>query len=680
MKNKILLTAGILLALTSCKQKQDNSVNKFDDPLILNMDTTVSPGEDFFRYATGNWMKKNPIPPAERTWGIWSLVQDETYQRMQSLSVDASMQQAEEGTATKMIGDFYHSGMDTVAIEKNGITPLKPFFDEINSISDVNSVLKVISKLQTYGVAPLFNVYIFQDEMRSDVVALHLYQGGIGLPNRDYYTNDDERNRSIRGNYKEHLYNIFRLAGDDSITASKNRDYVFDIETSLAKSSRKLAELRDPYRNYNKMQLSDMRELTPVADWNSILTDMHIRNIDSVIVGQPEFFMQVEKELRQRKPESWKAYLRWHLIHSYASELNKAFEDEHFRFYGTVLGGVKEMRPRWKRVLDNEEGAMGDLLGQLYVEKYVPPSVKKRYQDLTDNIIQAYRERIQQLTWMTDSTKQKALVKLNSIKTKVGYPDKWKDYSALKITRDSYVMNVMRSNEWHHNYEVAKLGKPVDRTEWDMTPQTYNAYYNPSNNEIVLPAAIFIIPGLPDTLADDAIIYGYAGASTIGHELTHGFDDEGRQYDANGNLQNWWTESDEKEFSKRAELIVKQFNDFIVLDSMHVNGEATQGENIADLGGVVLGYHAFQKTEQYKSGKTINGLTPDQRYFLGYAIAWLGHMRDETLAMRIMTDVHAPNDLRVNGPVANLPEFYKAFNIKEGDKMWRPDSLRVNIW
>ena len=345
-----------------------------------------------------------------------------------------------------------------------------------------------------------------------------------------------------------------------------------------------------------------------------------------------------------------------------------------------VLEGKKRLRDRWKRVLDNEEAAMGELLGQLYVEKYFSVATKKRYESLVNNILETYKERIQQLDWMSPATKEKSLAKLASVMKKVGYPDKWKDYSALTINRDSYVMNVLKANVWSFNYELNKLDKPVDRTEWDMTPQTYNAYYNPSNNEIVLPAASFIIPGLPDSLADDALIYSYAGGSTIGHEITHGFDDEGRQYDAQGNLRNWWTKDDEKKFNDRAAVMVKQFNDYVVLDSMHINGKACLGENIADLGGVILGYEAFQKTEQAKSGQLIGGLTPDQRYFLGYALSWLGHQRDQRLARQVMTDVHSPEFLRVNGPLANIPEFYKAFGVKPGDPMYLPENQRVRIW
>jgi putative endopeptidase len=682
MKKNLWVSIAIVgILFTSCNgPKKDKEALAFADPLLENRDTSLSPGNDFFRYACGTWLKNNPIPTAENSWGIWSLVQEETYNRMRKVSEEAAEMKSAAGSNEQKIGDFYFSGMDTVTIDKLGITPLNADLQRIDAIKDLKSLGEVIALHQTYGVGPVFGAYIFQDEKASEQQALHFYQGGIGLPDRDYYFNTDSRTKMIRNEYVLHLAAMFKLMGEDSVKAKSNAATIMKIETTLAKASRKLEDLRDPYLNYNKMQVDGLNSLTPSIDWKSMLEGMHIKNVDSVIVGQPEFFREVEKSLKAYPIEDWKVYLRWQLVNTFAAYLSKPFDDQNFKFYRTVLSGVKEQRPRWKRVVVEVENSIGDLLGQLYVQEYVSPAFKQRYQDLTNNILEAYRDRINMLSWMSDSTKQKALVKLNSITTKVAYPDKWKDYSALQIERNNYAGNILRSHVWAHDYEVAKLGKPVDRTEWGMTPQTYNAYYNPSNNEIVLPAAIFIIPGLADSLADDAIIYGYAGASTIGHELTHGFDDQGRQFDEKGNLRNWWNSNDEMEFNKRAKLIVKQFDEFKVLDSLTVNGEATQGENIADLGGVVLGYEAFKKTEQYKSGKLINGMTPDQRYFLGYALSWLGHMRDETLAMRIMTDVHAPNFLRINGPLANIPEFHKAFNIKEGDPMFRPDSLRVNIW
>lgn len=681
MKLQHQLFAFVFLLICSCSEKKKETAAAFDDPLVAHIDSTVKPNDDFYMYASGGWMKQNPIPGNERSWGIWSLVQDETYNRMKTISEDASKNaEAAKGSNAQKIGDFWAAGMDTAAIEKEGLKGIATELASIDAITDVNGVVQTSARFQTIGVETLFGFYIYQDEKNSEVLSLHLSQGGLGLPDRDYYFNTDGRTAKIRAEYPTHVANMFKLMGNDDKTAEANSAIVMKIETALAKASRKLEDLRDPYKNYNKYAVQDMNKRTSNMEWNNVLSTMNINKADSLIIGQPEFFAALNSALKSTSIADWKVYLRWHLINEFASYMSSNFANEHFRFYGTVMSGVKEQRPRWKRVLDVEEGALGDALGQLYVEKYVSPSVKKRYDDLTNNIFDAYRDRIKQLTWMSDATKKLALEKLNSVTKKVAYPDKWKDYSALVVDRGSYVGNCIRANNWSFNYQLNKLGKPVDRTEWDMTPQTYNAYYNPSNNEIVLPAAIFIIPGLPDSLADDAIIYGYAGASTIGHEITHGFDDQGRQFDAKGNLRDWWTPEDGKEYIERAKKIVAQFNDYKVLDSLHINGEATQGENIADLGGVVLGLEAFKKTEQYKSGKKINGLTPVQRYYLGYALSWLGHQRDESLANRLMTDVHSPNFARINGPVVNSDEFYEAFNIKPGDKMYRPDSLRVRIW
>jgi putative endopeptidase len=677
----VCVTLLIIFFACGCGPAGNKGVSPQDDVLVKNLDTSVSPARDFCSYANGGWVKKNPIPESESRWGIANLVQEETYARLREISEAAGKDSAAaSGSLSQKIGDFYFTAMDTAGCEKNGIRPLQPELDRIGAIKDIHGLLNEIAVLQTYQVDALFGIPVFQDEKNSDKMALHIYQGGIGLPNRDYYFNTDDRTANIRKEYVAHVGRIFQLLGADNAAAGRQSAVVMKIETALAAKSRKLADLRDPYKNYNKMSVAEASRLTPRLNWSELLTQVGMKNPDTVIVGQPEFIREADRLLTSFSLDDWKTYLRWQFVHAYSDKLNRAFDLEQFHFYGTVLDGKTAQRERWKRALDAEESAMGELLGQLYVKKYFPVQVKQRYETLVNNIIEAYRERIQKLDWMSPETKTRALEKLSAVMKKVGYPDKWKDYSALSVNRESYVMNAIRANVWAFNYQMGKLGKPVDRTEWDMTPQTYNAYYNPSNNEIVLPAASFIVPGMADSLEDDALVYAYAGGSTIGHELTHGFDDEGRQFDPHGNLRDWWTKDDEVKFNERAKVMEQQFNSYVVLDTMHVNGKACLGENIADLGGILVGYDAFRKTEQAKSGKLINGMTPDQRYFLGYALSWLGHQRDQRLARQIMTDVHAPAFLRVNGPLADVPEFYAAFNVKPGDPMYRPDSLRVKIW
>jgi putative endopeptidase len=680
---KFLWAALPAVAFVACNSapKADLSKVTQDDFLFQYIDSTVKPGDDFFKFATGNWMKNNPIPSSERRWGIANLVRNDIYDKLQNLSNEAASDlKAAKGSNAQRIGDFWHTGMDSVSIEQQGISPLKPQFDMIDAIKTKQDVINTIAQFQVYAGSPLFSIAIYQDEMNSTKYTMHFYQGGIGLPDRDYYFNTDSRTAGIRTEYKDHLKKMFMLLGDDEKKAAANSATVYKMEEDLAKASRKLEDLRDPYANYNKMAIADFTKMTPSFNWSELMKTMNIAGVDTVIIGQPEFYKQVEKSISTVSIDDWKTYLRWNLVNAFASELSSKFNDQNFHFYGTVMTGTTTQRPRWKRILDEEENFLGDALGQLYVEKFVSPAMRDRYTVLVKNMLAEYKSHIENLDWMSKETKVKALDKLSKITYKVCYPDKWKDYSSMELDRTSYASNVIKCRTWQFKYYIDKLNKPVDRTEWDMTPQTYNAYYNPSNNEIVLPAAQFLIPGLPDSLADDAIIYGYAAASTIGHELTHGFDDQGRQFDAIGNLSNWWTNEDSVNFSKRANILAEQFSSYVVLDSLHVNGNASLGENIADLGGLVIGLDAFKKTEQYKKGEKIDGLTPVQRYFLGYTLGWLGHARDKSLAMQVMTDVHAPNFLRVNGPMSNMPEFYEAFGIKEGDKMWRPDSLRVKIW
>ncbi|MFM6975278.1 MAG: M13 family metallopeptidase [Sphingobacteriaceae bacterium] len=671
------LLCGVVLS--ACNQTPNPGPDQ--DVVYKNLDTTASPGKDFFSYANGGWIKKNPIPAAYSAWGIGNLVTEEIRNQLKKINEDALKENAAKGSNSQKIGDFYASGMDSAKIEQQGLSTIQPELKQIEQIKDVAGLLEVIAAFQKIGVNALINPGVYQDAKNSEKMALHLWQGGIGLPNRDYYFNTDQKTANIRKDYAEvHLPTMLQLSGLNEADAKAAAKSVYDIEQALAAKSRKLEDLRDPYANYNKMSVNQLDALTSSIKWSPLFGKMNIKKVDSVIVGQPEFYKEVNTLLKSRPINDWKAYLRWNLVSSFASYLNKDIDAENFRFYGTVISGKKEQLPRWKRVLDTENSLMGEVLGQLFVKEYFPEKSKQRYTKLVEAIRETYRDRIKQLDWMSAATKAKALDKLNKITPKVGYPDKWKDFSSLEINRNSYVGNVMQANQFWYNYQINKLGKPVDRTEWDMTPQTYNAYYNPSNNEIVLPAAIFTIPGMRDEEVDDAVVYGYAGASTIGHEITHGFDDEGRQYDAAGNLKSWWTKEDEAKFKQRADGMVKQFNNFVVLDSMHVNGKATLGENIADLGGIVLGFEAFKKTEQYKKGKKINGLTPQKRYFLGYALGWLGSQRNERLANQILTDVHAPANLRVNGPFANVPEFYEAFGIKKGEPMWRPENVRVKIW
>lgn len=674
MKNSFLFI--LLFIFLGCKNNTDKKLQP--DFLAKNIDSSVNPADNFFDYAVGNWAKNTPIPAEESGWGIGNMVQEEIYNRLRKINEDAAAKKAASGVEQK-IGDFWYSGMDTLSIEKQGLQPLKADLDKINKIGSVNDLITVASDFHNKGINVLFNDYVSQDDKNSEVYAYQMAQGGLGMPNRDYYFNTDSRTEGVRKAYKTYLVKTFRQLGSDSVTAVKIGESFYNLEKRLANSSRKLAALRDPYKNYNKMDVKGLQQLSSAVNWNVYFKNINANKIDSVIVGQPEFYRTLNDELTLTPVEEWKNYLRFHLIRSSAPYLDKQTFNNLFEYRKSLTGTIVP-RPRWKRVIDAEEDAMGEALGQIFVKEYFNENAKKRYNDLVENIRDSYKDRIKKLTWMNDSTKEKALQKLSKIRKKVGYPDKWKDFSALKIDRGPFILNVQKGNEWWHNYMMNKLGKPVDRDEWNITPQTYNAYYNPANNEIVLPAGIFAVPGMKDEELDDAFVYGYAGASTIGHEITHGFDDQGRQYDEKGNLHNWWVASDGKQFSERAKKIIQQYNEFNPVDTLHINGDATQGENIADLGGVLLGLDAFKKTAAYKSGKTIGGLTPLQRYFLGYAYGWMYKERKERLASQVMTDVHSPARERVNGPFVNVPEFYEAFNIKPGSKMYRTDSLRVHIW
>lgn len=678
---KTAVYAGIFASVVFSAYKAVSPVDPANDPVFKNLDQSVRPNDDFFLYANGGWLKKNPIPAAYSSWGIGNIVQEDILQRLKKINEDAIKTNAAAGTPTQKIGDFYFTGLDTTSIEAQGLNPVQPQFKLINDAKNTADILHVAAYLSTYRIPSILSVSVSQDAKNSTKMIVSLHQGGLSLPNRDYYFKTDARTTGIRNDYtSRHIPTMLKLSGLDEQKAQSASESVYKIEKFLAESNRRLQDLRDPYKNYNKMSVQQLNTLTPSINWNVVFKDLELKSVDSVVVGQPEYYSAVNTALNTFSLDDWKAYLRWKVITANANYLNKAVDNESFRFFGTVVSGRKEQLPRTKQVLNNENRLLGELLGQLFVKEYFPTAAKLRYTKMVEAIRDSYKEHIEKLDWMSPQTKQKALEKLSAIHPKVGYPDQWKDYSTLTIDKKSYAANVLNALHWEYLNSVNKLGKAVDYKEWNMTPQTYNANYSPSKNEITLPAAQFLIPGVKDENVDDAVAYGYAAASTIGHEITHGFDDQGRQFDAKGNLKAWWTPQDSVNFSKRAQMLVDQFNGYVVLDSMHINGKATLGENIADLGGIAIGITAFKKTEQYKENKSINGLTPMQRFFLGYALGWLGQTRNEALANQILTDVHSPGFLRVNGPFSDVPEFYDAFHIKKGDKMWLDPDKRVRIW
>jgi putative endopeptidase len=675
----LLLLASCLI-YSGCTSKHSDN-RSLSDPLITHRDTTIDPATDFFYYANGEWFKMNPIPASESSNGIFNLVRDTVNAQIRRIcESSATDKKAEKNSNKQKIGDFYASGLDTVSINAAGLDPLKSAMQKINAITDRISLISAITYLHTIGVTPAFSFYVRQDDKISSSYAVCFAQGGIGLDDRDYYFNTDSLTTLIRSEYREHLKAMFKLIGKDEKTASANADIVMKIETDFAKASRKLEALRDPVKNYNKYSIEGVKTFTPGIPWKDMLTGLGIEAADSVIIGQPEFFKAFDVLLANYTISDWKTYLEWNLVNSYAENLSKEFEQQNFNFYYTTLSGMTEQQPRWKRITRSTNWYLGELIGQVYIKEYLPEKTKEKLLEIGNNIRNVFAERLKNLDWMSESTREKAMLKLNKMVMKVGYPDTWKDMNSLAITRNSYCENVIRCRQWQYSDMISHYRKPVDRMEWFIYPQTYNAYYSPGNNEIVIPACNIIVPGFEGRMPDDAVLYAIIGGSTFGHEIIHGFDDQGSLYDENGNLIDWWTEGDRQRFNEKTRLIIEQYSAYTVLDSLHLNGDATQGENIADLAGVILGYEAFKKTAQYKENQMKSGLTPDERYFLSYAFAWMVNITNESLARQIMTDVHSPAQFRINGPLSNLPEFYKTFNVKAGDIMYRPDSMRVDIW
>ncbi|WP_345115332.1 M13 family metallopeptidase [Hymenobacter algoricola] len=645
---------------------------------VANIDQSVQPCDNFFQYASGSWLKNNAIPASETSWGSFNeLINKNQAVQRQILEETAANRTAAKGTNAQKVGDYYASAMDSAAIEQAGITPLKPELARIDAIKDLKGLQVALAQQQQIGTGSVFNMGVGQDEKNSTQYAVQIYQGGLRLPNRDYYLKTDPRTKAVQAAYVSYITNVFKLMGETPAAAAKNAATIMRIETRLAKASKSPVDLRDPYANYNKMTLAELQKQYPNLGLTTILAQNRLSAAKSIIVGQPAFLKEANTMLKAEPLGDWKTYLRWHLVSSVAGALPKAYVEESFK-YSQALTGAKQMQPRWKRMLGSTDRALGEAFGQVYVDKAFTPESKAKALELVNNLKAAFAEHIQQNAWMSAGTKTEALKKLNAFVVKIGYPDQWKDYSALTISRESYLKNVLAAREWASNDENKKLGKPIDRNEWGMTPPTVNAYYNPPMNEIVFPAGI-LQPPFYDPKADDAVNYGGIGA-VIGHEMTHGFDDQGRQYDSEGNLRDWWTKDDAANFTKRADIVGQQFDAFTPFDSVHVNGKLTMGENLADLGGLNIAFTALQKSLEGKAKTKIDGFTPEQRFFLSYAQVWRTSQRPEAMRQQMLTDPHSPAQYRTNGPLQNMPQFYEAFGCKEDAKMVRKQEVRAKIW
>jgi len=681
---KIIVGILAFTLLQACATKVKNttdSMKKYPAFDIQNMDTTIRLGDDFFNYANGNWLKNNPIPADKNSRSTFEeLFERSRHDIREIIEEAAATKDVQAGSNTEKIGTFYNSGMDSVSIEKQGISPLKMFFDKIDSIRNIADVQSVGAFFQIYQISPFFFLFSNQDSKNSTSVIAQCYQAGIGLPERDYYFNNDESTKKIRGKYLIHLTKMFELLKDEPTVAEKNAGTIMKMETRLAKASFTNVENQDPQKTYNKVTIEGLNKLAPDINWKSYFTQVGYPQLPEVNIFQPGFMKELNSMMKTVPVDDWKTFLRWQLINSTAAYLGKEFVDQNFDFYNRTLSGQEKMEPRWKLVLDVTSNALGESIGQLYVKKYFPPVAKQKMTDLVMNLKKSLKQRIENLTWMGPQTKLEALAKLDKMGVKVGYPDKWRDYSGLAISSKSYVLNVLNSQAFEFRYSMDKVGKPVDPTEWGMTPQTVNAYYNPNRNEIVFPAGI-LQPPFFNLDADDAVNYGAIGM-VIGHEMTHGFDNMGRQFDKDGNLRDWWTKEDSKAFEDHTAMLVDQYNHYDVLDSTYVNGKLTLGENIADLGGATVAYNAYKLSLEGKEApKPIDGFTDYQRFFLSYAQIWRNNMRDEELRKRVKTDVHSPAKVRINGVVYNMPEFYATFpDIKPGDKLFRPVEQRPVIW
>lgn len=673
------IALGLFVGCNQKPSEMNSTTEEIKEVLDLEArDTSINPADDFFGYANGNWMKNNEIPSSKTGWGSFYIVRDNALERLHEiLDSAAAVTDAPKGSPTQLIGDFYRSFMDTAAIEEKGLQPAQSDLDRIARLSDAREMMDEVMRMCAEGNSMMFSMYVSPDKKDSEVQRLNFSQGGLGLPNRDYYFDEDDKSEEIRNKYVEYVTDLLIGIGRDEASAQRSASNILALETEMAAASKSRVELRDTEANYNIFTVDEFEKHAPALGLKRNLGVLGA-DVEVVQVGQPEFYSTLSGLIESKPLDVWKDYLTYHTIDGWATYLSSQFADLHFDFHNRTLNGQKTPEVRWKRAVQLVDRTFGDALGRIYVEKHFPASAKEYMLELVGNLEEAYAERIENITWMGDTTKTKALEKLRSFAKKIGYPDTWKDYSDTDIVPDDLVSNIRSHARWYSDYNMAKLGKPVDRSEWFMSPQTVNAYYNPLFNEIAFPAGILQPPFFyPD--GDDAVNYGAIGV-VIGHEMTHGFDDQGSRYDVNGNLSNWWTDQDRENFKNLTNRIVEQYSAYTVLDGLPVNGEFTQGENIADNGGLAIAYAAFQKTEQAKRGEKISGLTPDQRFFLAYAQVWCIKNTDERLRMRIGNDPHSPEMFRVNGPVSNMPEFYEAFGVTPENKLYREESVRTTVW
>jgi len=675
--NKLFIPIiALALMTTACNSKKDAANEAGID--LANLDTTMSPKTDFYKFACGGWMTKHPLTGEYSRFGSFDLLAENNRKQLRGLIEEISSKSADAGTVEQKIGDLFNLAMDSTKLNADGYTPLKADLAKIAAVKQTSEFSKLLPELLLSGLTPYFSVYVDADAMSSNDNLVQTHQGGISLGEREYYLDNDAHTKEIRDKYKIHVAKMFQLVGFTAADAQKNVEAVMTIETRLAKAAYDNVKLRDPHANYNKMLVADLQKLVPVIDWNVYFATLGLKNTKDVSVSQKESLIEVGKIIETEPLATQIAYLQWKLIDESAAYLSDAIYAQNFDFYGKTLSGKKEHSPRWKRAVSSVDGSLGEAVGQMYVKKYFPAEAKERMLKLVHNLQVSLGERIKALPWMGDSTKVKAIEKLNSFYVKIGYPDKWRDYSKLDIKKDSYFANIQRANRFESAYMFAKAGKKVDKSEWQMTPQTVNAYYNPSTNEICFPAGILQYPFF-DMKADDAFNYGAIGV-VIGHEMTHGFDDQGCQFDKEGNLKNWWTANDKKQFDARAKVMADFFDAIEVAPGVHGNGKFTLGENIADHGGLQVSYQAFKTATKDAPLKELKGFTPEQRFFISYANVWAGNIRPEQVLVQTKSDPHSLGKWRVNGALPQIGAWYEAFGIKAADKMFVPVEKRVSIW